>query len=818
MRSTRLLRWALVTGAVLATACGGSNDELEVPPEGSVVPVVEVAGASSLRISWRSVSVEGATPIRGYQLERRRNLTGSFSAIGETLQPQGDSVVYLDEGLESETIYGYRYRIVSYDGALSAPSVVVGGTTAPPPGIAVRVSTRGTLNTQGYQVALMGPESREFPIGAQETRRVSPLELGEYSVTLRGVPSGCAVAGDTTRSARPPATGARTIDTVAYQVECRDPNRGSIVVRANGPAELAEPLQFRIEAILDTIVIVQDRSAPVNLATEFDNLLPGAYTVLLRNLPAGCSVEGSQSRPAIVTALGTDSVAFVLTCTGGEDPGTQCVEPPPRDPAKAYLLRAAWSAESAAPGATIDLTLTTELTTGTTFGSLQYLLEWDASRLELVSLTKLNEELTLTLGPTQNSSRRVSILTVEPLGGVLQLVRASFRVKAGATPGCLASRTNVGAQVPGEFLSGGFANLLPQTQVLDDNLAIVAGGALPGPNTPPIARPGGPYSAVVGQAVTFDGAQSSDADGRIVSYSWNPGDGGSALTGPSPSKVYAAAGTYTLRLTVVDDDGASGSASTTVSVSSGSGGGPANVPPVARAGGPYTATVNVPLTLNGTGSSDSDGAIVSYSWNLGNGQGPVTGASPTVSFASPGSYTVTLTVTDDDGATGSATSTVTVSAGSGGGGDGVPLRMVFQPGAVAGTIDLLVYLDLSADRPETPGPERLQSWSLARLEWNERVLRYRSFTTGTGWGVIRPALSGTNATTGLRTLSTPTSEFAGSGTNNGDLVLLARIGFDAVGAPGTSTTTVTTPGVLLSQSGFSYVTLVRVQEGTYSRP
>lgn len=53
---------------------------------------------------------------------------------------------------------------------------------------------------------------------------------------------------------------------------------------------------------------------------------------------------------------------------------------------------------------------------------------------------------------------------------------------------------------------------------------------------------------------TFDGTGSSDSDGTIVSYSWDFGDGNSA-SGATASHSYAAAGSYTVSLTVTDDGG-----------------------------------------------------------------------------------------------------------------------------------------------------------------------------------------------------------------------------------------------------------------------
>ena len=46
----------------------------------------------------------------------------------------------------------------------------------------------------------------------------------------------------------------------------------------------------------------------------------------------------------------------------------------------------------------------------------------------------------------------------------------------------------------------------------------------PSPNTAPTARPGGPYSGVVGTRVNVDGSGSSDPDGSISSFRWMWGD------------------------------------------------------------------------------------------------------------------------------------------------------------------------------------------------------------------------------------------------------------------------------------------------------
>lgn len=83
--------------------------------------------------------------------------------------------------------------------------------------------------------------------------------------------------------------------------------------------------------------------------------------------------------------------------------------------------------------------------------------------------------------------------------------------------------------------------------------------------TPPVADPGGPYDGIVGEAVQFDGSGSRDADGSIVGYEWDFGDG-SGASGVTASHTYPSDGTYTVTLTVTDDSDLSDTATTTATI------------------------------------------------------------------------------------------------------------------------------------------------------------------------------------------------------------------------------------------------------------
>lgn len=64
---------------------------------------------------------------------------------------------------------------------------------------------------------------------------------------------------------------------------------------------------------------------------------------------------------------------------------------------------------------------------------------------------------------------------------------------------------------------------------------------------------------------TFDASGSQD-DGSIASYAWSFGDGSTSSTGPVVQHPYAAAGSYSVTLTVTDDEGATGSTTQVVDV------------------------------------------------------------------------------------------------------------------------------------------------------------------------------------------------------------------------------------------------------------
>jgi PKD repeat protein len=181
-------------------------------------------------------------------------------------------------------------------------------------------------------------------------------------------------------------------------------------------------------------------------------------------------------------------------------------------------------------------------------------------------------------------------------------------------------------------------------------------------NQAPTADAGADQSVYVGATVTFAGSGSSDSDGEIANYTWVVMDGTTLVTtlyGAAPIHAFAAAGTYTVTLTVTDDGGLTGTDAMTVTVTVA----PAvNDPPVADASASDTSvTVDTEVEFSGAGSSDD---VATWTWTITDADGnlveTLNGEDVAFTFDEAGTYTVTLNVTDAEGLYDTDSVTITV--------------------------------------------------------------------------------------------------------------------------------------------------------------
>jgi PKD repeat protein len=171
---------------------------------------------------------------------------------------------------------------------------------------------------------------------------------------------------------------------------------------------------------------------------------------------------------------------------------------------------------------------------------------------------------------------------------------------------------------------------------------------------PPVAN-FTPPSCTAGVACQFTDA--STPANEITAWSWTFSD---TPTTPdnnrNPTHTFAAAGDYTVTLTVTSPAGTNNT-SNTVTVT-----GPANPPPTASFSIPSCGQ-GVDCDFTSTSSDVAPGQILTTHWDFGDAGSPnntADGIDVTHRYATAGSYQVKLTVTDDGGATGETTQTVTV--------------------------------------------------------------------------------------------------------------------------------------------------------------
>jgi len=256
----------------------------------------------------------------------------------------------------------------------------------------------------------------------------------------------------------------------------------------------------------------------------------------------------------------------------------------------------------------------------------------------------------------------------------------------------------------------------------DDGATAVATRAIPvsPPNLPPVAilrvdpaAGAAPLDAVVD-------AGGSDPDGSVAAIRLDlDGDGTYDVESPTPirhSVRFGQAGTYRIRLSVIDDRGAEARDSVTVHVSD-----PAPPPPPPPPSNtPPTAGLTVtpgagdaPLAVeaHATGA-DADGSVVEIRLDFnGDGVPEATGPGPgldaTFVYETAGTRTVRATVVDDDGAAATANATVTVGAPS-----NLPPTGSLALGVSSGDAPLEVEVVASGEDPDG----RIVKWELEAHE------------------------------------------------------------------------------------------------------
>ncbi|WP_406655750.1 PKD domain-containing protein [Methanolobus sp. ZRKC2] len=184
---------------------------------------------------------------------------------------------------------------------------------------------------------------------------------------------------------------------------------------------------------------------------------------------------------------------------------------------------------------------------------------------------------------TINKDERLTIepeacLLIESGGSLVLKSGATFELEAGSSMNIEGTVSNYGKiKNYGTIDNHGLIinyeiNLIPVVisnyGIINDYGTIKNYGTINGDiNSPPKADSGGFYTAAVNTAIKFDGTNSSDTDGTIVSYQWDfDGENNSTSDSKTSFHTYTSEGTYEVTLTVIDDQGAIDTNKATVTV------------------------------------------------------------------------------------------------------------------------------------------------------------------------------------------------------------------------------------------------------------
>jgi PKD repeat protein len=254
----------------------------------------------------------------------------------------------------------------------------------------------------------------------------------------------------------------------------------------------------------------------------------------------------------------------------------------------------------------------------------------------------------------------------------------------------------------------------PMVVVEDEDGATASAEVMIAVNSPPHASLDvSPAAGVAPLTATIDGSASFDPDGDGLVFWFDFGDGSS--TGPTPNPIQSHVyprGTWHVRLVASDEWGALAADTVEVLVTSAT-----NRPPIASlVMDPQTGTGPLAVAVDASASFDPDGAVVSYTFDFGDGTGagPQPGAIATHVYA-PGHWTAHVTVRDDSAAIATEIAVVAVNARP------VP-ALTATPGT--GVAPLAITLDARGSRD----PEG-------------NTLRYR-FDYGDGSAPVGPQLQG----------------------------------------------------------------------------
>jgi hypothetical protein len=180
--------------------------------------------------------------------------------------------------------------------------------SSPPPDQSSSLEASASISgdnpdTDGYTVTVEGSASKE--IGPNGSVTFSGLETGNHQLELSGIADNCTVEGQNPRT-----VSVETGSTVSasYSVSCTS-TTGSLEASASISGDNPDTDGYTV-----TVEGSASKEIGPNGSVTFSGLEAGSHQVELSDIAGNCTVDGSNPKTVSVTAGGTASASFDVSC------------------------------------------------------------------------------------------------------------------------------------------------------------------------------------------------------------------------------------------------------------------------------------------------------------------------------------------------------------------------------------------------------------------------------------------------------------------------------------------------------------------------
>jgi hypothetical protein len=156
----------------------------------------------------------------------------------------------------------------------------------------------------GFSITVDGTAAAVLTPGGRAT--LTGLAPGRHSVLLGGLAENCVVAGANPRTVVVGADGGAS---VAFDVFCERASTGALAIEVATTGQPADSDGY-------LLVVGEGGVRPISSGASetFTGLPPGTHLVMLKNVAAGCALEGGNPQRVVVEVGKTTPVRLMVRC------------------------------------------------------------------------------------------------------------------------------------------------------------------------------------------------------------------------------------------------------------------------------------------------------------------------------------------------------------------------------------------------------------------------------------------------------------------------------------------------------------------------